>query len=102
MVMKFFIKMAFLVIITSASSCKKESYSNATVIKNCTGTYLRVLDKEYKVCNSKKIANFEDQQKVLANFSLTKECKSENFLGGICSMAYPFDGLINVIDIKKL
>lgn len=93
----------FLVIVLcSFTSCKKDSYSNATIIKNCTGTYLRVLDKEYKVCNVKKTATFEDQQKVLANFSLTKECKSEDFSGGICAMAYPFEGLINIIDIKKL
>lgn len=88
-------------VLCSFVSCKKESYSNATIIKNCTGTYLKVLDKEYKVCNVKKTTTFEDQQQVLANFSLTKECKSD-FSGAICAMAYPFEGLINIIDIKKL
>ena len=35
------------IVFCSVVSCKKESYSNATVIKNCTGIYLKVLDKEF-------------------------------------------------------
>ena len=83
-------------------SCKKEGFSNATIVKNCTGTYLQVLDKAYKVCNTKKAAAFTDQQKVLVNFNLIKECKNNDFSGPICAMAYPFEGIANIIHIKRL
>lgn len=83
-------------------SCKKESYTNATIIKNCTGTYLRVLDKEYFVCNVKKTASFDNQQKVLASFNLIKECKSLSIGNPICAMYYPNNGIANINAIKKL
>ncbi|SOD14629.1 hypothetical protein SAMN06297358_1670 [Pedobacter xixiisoli] len=83
-------------------SCKKENFTNATIIKNCTGTYLQVLDKEYMVCNIKKTAPFSNGQKVLANYSLIKECKDESFRGPVCAMYYPNDGLTKIISIKNL
>jgi len=83
-------------------SCKKESYTNATVIKDCTGTYLRVLDKDYQVCNIEKTASFNHQEKVLANFNLLKQCTGTAITVPVCYMLHPNDGWININDIKKL
>ncbi|MNJ92939.1 hypothetical protein D3C87_106140 [compost metagenome] len=90
------------IIVLAIFSCKKESYSSATVIRDCTGTYLRVLDKDYHVCNIEKTAPFENEQKVLANFNLIKECKNETLVASTCLMLHVNEGLINIIDIKKL
>lgn len=83
-------------------SCKKESYTNATVIKDCTGTYLRVLDKDYQVCNIEKTASFENEQRVLADFSLLKQCTGTAITVPVCYMLHANEGWINVNDIKKL
>lgn len=83
-------------------SCQKESYTNATIIKNCTGTYLKVLDKEYLVCGSISNGTFENGQAVLVSFKLTKECATSTAIPATCFMLYPNDGLVNIIDIKKL
>lgn len=83
-------------------SCKKENYVNATIIKDCTGTYLRVLDKDYQVCNIEETASIENEQKVLANFNLLKQCKGTAITVPSCYMYHPNEGWINVIDIKKL
>ncbi|RZL20637.1 MAG: hypothetical protein EOO96_24810 [Pedobacter sp.] len=90
------------IIVLAIFSCKKESYSSATIIRDCTGTYLRVLDKDYQVCNIEKTASFENEQKVLANFNLIKECKNEASVVSECFMLHANAGLINIIDVKKL
>lgn len=92
-----------IVILLIFSSCKKDSYTYATVIKVCSGTYLSVLDKNYAVCNSEKTANLIQNDKVLVNFHLAKE--NCGFTPGFyipCPNTSLPDGWINIIDIKKL
>lgn len=91
-----------IVILLIFSSCKKDSYTNATVIKNCTGTYLKVLDQTYQICNANKTSSFENEQKVLARFTFTKACSNDAPISATCYMLYYSDGWINIIDLKKL
>lgn len=94
-------KLFILIIITSLfTNCKKENYVNATVVKDCIGTYLRVSDKDYQVCNIEKTVSFNDQEKVLANFNLLKQCTGTATTVPVCYMLHTNEGWINIIDIK--
>lgn len=83
-------------------SCKKDSYTNASVVKVCGITFLRILDKDYKVCNTDKINSFDNNQKVLANFQLIKDCGDNRDQYPVCALVGPGAGWINIIDIKEL
>jgi hypothetical protein len=39
-------------------SCKRETNKPMTVIKDCTGTYLRMDGKDFQVCNIGKLTFF--------------------------------------------
>lgn len=54
--------------ITTLSGCKKESNINVTVVRDCTGTYLRWDGKDYQVCNLEKVSSFSDGRDAIATF----------------------------------
>lgn len=78
-------------------SCEKSGKNGAIIIKNCTGTYLRISDKEYKVCNHQKLAEYNHGISVTATYKRVKKCDDTAVY---CMMAYPNDGIIKVISIK--
>lgn len=88
---------AVLLLLTLLFSCEKSGKNNATIIRNCTGTYLRISDKEYKVCNHQKLAGYNHGISVTATYKHLKKCDDTAMY---CLMAYPNDGLIKVISIK--
>jgi hypothetical protein len=54
-------------------SCKKKRNRSFTVIKDCTGTYLRFGEKDYHVCNLEKLSSYTDGTKVTTTFKKSKE-----------------------------
>ncbi|MBW7839440.1 MAG: hypothetical protein H3C36_07340 [Chitinophagaceae bacterium] len=84
------------------SGCKKDDFpgtQEAVVVVDCTGTYLRVQNKDYNVCNIKIMAGFQDGDHVKATFTKIKECKEVQ--GPICDMLHPYESWIEVKAIKK-
>jgi hypothetical protein len=57
-------------------SCKKEWAKNVTVVKDCTGTYLRVDRKDYQVCNAEKVSSFPNDAIVKVDFKKIQICSS--------------------------
>jgi hypothetical protein len=94
------IKIAIVIFAFLPLSCKKETYSSATIFKDCTGTYLRILDKDYQVCNTEKTDNFSHQQRVTVNFALLKECPEPIAYNPLCGEIRPHAGPVNIIDIR--
>ena len=81
------------------TTCKKEKNQTVTVVRDCTGTYLRFDSKDYSVCNPDKVASFSDGTTVTATFRKVDEC---NYPYTACMMVHPYDigGLIEVTKIK--
>ncbi len=79
-------------------SCTKEKKDgNATIIRNCTGTYLRIDNNDYLVCNSNKLSAYPDGTTLSVSFKTISNCNNHEF---ICMMHYPFEGTINVTKIN--
>lgn len=68
-----------------------------TVIKDCTGSYLRYNDKDYHICNIENVDIYNNGTKVTASFKKIKECSR---IDVVCRMYHANEGLINVIKIK--
>ncbi|PCJ28861.1 MAG: hypothetical protein COA97_00555 [Flavobacteriales bacterium] len=83
--------------LTTFISCSKVNNKNMTVIKDCTGSYLRFNDKDYQVCNIEVVENFDNGTEVKASFKKIDKC--ENNWGG-CNMLHQNEGWINVRNIK--
>jgi len=70
-------------------TCTKKHYKRSTVIKDCTGVYLRVLDKDLPVCNSDLLSAYADGTEIESQFSYLKNeiCEEKNKVH--CTMVHP-------------
>jgi hypothetical protein len=83
------------------SSCDKlNPCKNATVLKDCTGTYLRVDDKDYHVCNIEKTSAFTNGASVSVSFKKIEECNGSAAQQIVCEMLRLNDGWIEIKSIK--
>jgi hypothetical protein len=57
-----------------SSSCKKVECHPATVLRDCTGTYLKIGAKEYFVCNPGKIASYSENSIINVDYKLSEGC----------------------------
>ena len=71
-----------------------------TVIRDCTGTYLRWDGKDYQVCNLEKVSSFPDSAAVTVIFKKMNKCGSAKDIDFSCSMMHPNAGWIEVHTIK--
>ncbi len=78
-------------------SCSKDCV-RTEVEKNCTGTYLRISEKVYKVCNYEILDAYEDGDEVNARYKKVNNCTPDPDVV-ICMMYFPFDGNIEVSSI---
>ena len=80
-------------------SCKKETKNQEmTVIKDCSGTYLRMEDKDYQVCNFEETDRFEENEVVMVSFRKIDTC--EALEGAVCMLYHENEGLIKIIYIE--
>ena len=79
-------------------SCKKEELLEAIVIRDCTGTYLRVDKLDYAVCNLSSLTSYEDGSAVRVSFTRLSEC-SPNAIA--CMMLHPNEGYVKVTGVTR-
>jgi hypothetical protein len=79
-------------------SCKRET-NTMTVVKDCTGTYLRIHGKDFKVCNLGKLSSVPAGATVTATLKKIDNCKRlEDKV--VCKMLHPNEGLIEIVKLK--
>jgi len=82
-------------------SCEKERNQPATIVRDCTGTYLQIDSKDYQVCNVSKTETFEADELVIATFKIVGECIDPDYVNPDCKMLHHFEDWIEVQKIKK-
>ncbi|MDI1356042.1 MAG: hypothetical protein PSX36_14070 [bacterium] len=82
-------------LLLSFISCKKECYRSAIVVKDCTGTYLQMDGKDYKICNREKLASYTDGTRITFTYKEVSGCSSEKE-EMFCSMLHPTEGWMEV------
>lgn len=83
--------------LTTLSSCDK-SKVKMTVVKDCTGVYLRDNSRDYFVCNDEILENYSAGDKIKVTYDNLEECFG--ILEPVsCEMAHIYDGKIEVTEI---
>jgi hypothetical protein len=82
----------------SLSACDKCS-RNVVVVKDCTGSYIRIDQKDYLVCNFEVLQSYTDGAEIQVEFQKITNCVH---LGDpiICEMYHPNEGFIEITKIK--
>lgn len=83
--------------IMTFSACKKVNDKSVTVIKDCTGTYLRYKGNDYHVCNTEATDAFADGKQAIATFKKIKSCSREVT---VCAMVHQNEGWVEVKEIR--
>jgi hypothetical protein len=91
---------AYIVLIAlTISACEKKRCESATVQSDCTGYYIRLDGKDYKVSNRDVVSPFNDGDKVTVSFK-----KLDNYKGDpnevTCMLYHEFEYWIVVDKIK--
>jgi hypothetical protein len=76
---------------------KSDKCKNAIVIRDSTGTYLRINDRDYKVCNLENLSKVKNGRYVRITYRKTNECIEKN---NACYTVHPHEGMIEVMKIK--
>ncbi|HEX7366110.1 MAG TPA: hypothetical protein VF273_03385 [Pelobium sp.] len=79
-------------------ACKKDEVeaANATVIKDCTGNYLRVNEQDFLICNAEVVALFGNGATVVASFEKVNTCNGSGANSVVCAMYHQNQGWIKV------
>ncbi|MBK8845192.1 MAG: hypothetical protein IPO27_01025 [Bacteroidetes bacterium] len=74
------------------TGCEK-TQGNATIVRDCTGTYLTFKGDDYLVCNYEKLDGFASGSLVTATYKLIDECSNNQV---VCLMYHEHKGIIHV------
>lgn len=98
--MKTIFKTIFPIFLFTLIACEKEHTENVTVIKDCTGSYLRFEGKDYLICNREKAEPFSHGQAVTATFTEIKDCNGSAKDAIVCMMLHENEGWIEIEKIR--
>lgn len=85
-------------VLCALASCKKKTKENALVIKDCTGSYLHINDKDYLICNSELVDNIESGTKLSVTYQNTKNC--DILSPTLCELYHKNEGTIEITKIN--
>jgi len=80
--------------------CTKSSTKTTTVVRDCTGIYLRMDGKDYRVCNTEKVDQLANGTVVSASFNKLKQCNGTARDAIVCMMYHENAGWIEVTKIS--
>ncbi len=87
------------IILLGTASCKKRTRGTMTVIKDCTGTYLRLNDKDHPICNEDKLDKFASGTVVDASFVKDDKCVSDRVH---CAMVHDHEIEVGAFRVTKI
>lgn len=97
--MKNTIIILFLAILTLA--CTKKNGVEASITRDCTGTYIRIQDKDYLVCNINSVGEYNEGEKVKVSYKMETDCPEREGLM-MCMMYHENKGMVRILKVKKM
>lgn len=83
--------------IFALTACKKDPTGTMTVIKDCSGSYLRFDGKDYNVCNYSALDPYANGATVTASYKTLNGCDNGRV---VCKIHHTHEGWIEVIKIR--
>ncbi|MNT09900.1 hypothetical protein D3C72_1447060 [compost metagenome] len=83
--------------LSSCIRCVKMKY--VTVVKDCTGVYLRDQQKDYQVCNYEMLDAYHNGASVQAQYGTIGSCPALDTVV-VCEMLHPSEGLVEIYSVE--
>lgn len=97
--MKIYPYLFALLLFAAFNSCQKKNNKSAEIVRDCTGTYLRIDTKDYLVCNDEITATYPENGRVIATFKIVDECSQDD--GIVCELYHPYEEKIEITKIES-
>ena len=81
------------------TGCIKKECKSMLVVRDCTGTYLRLDGKDYQVCNIGKLSDLSSGTTVNATFHKINSCPEQDE-AVVCMMLHENEGWIIVDKVQ--
>jgi hypothetical protein len=79
-------------------SCSKDFVQvDAIVEKNCTGTYLKINNKYFYVCNQSTLSSYPSGQSISVSYELLESCAA--MLQPTCDLNFGYESIIEIKEI---
>lgn len=78
-------------------SCKPKCDRDAQIIRDCTGTYIRVDNKDYKVCNVGIVSGRADNVIIKVKYKRLDSCSKKS--EPMCLMAHDNQGWVEILEV---
>lgn len=80
------------------TSCNK-SFHDATLVRDCTGTYARMNQSDYLIANPSSVEAYSDKENIRIQFENTQNEDLDGILG-VCLMYHEYKGVIRIKHVK--
>ncbi|MGV3610069.1 MAG: hypothetical protein ACO1N0_03905 [Fluviicola sp.] len=87
-----------LMLLFVAASCSKTK--TGMVVRDCTGVYLQINGKDYRVCNIEKISNYKHGQEIKASYKEISDCDGTANDQPVCFMLHEYESWIEITKVK--
>jgi hypothetical protein len=74
----------------------KENVRKVTFVRDCTGSYIRMDAKDYKICNYQDVQNFESGDVLKVSYDSIGKCENSNPEQLTCKMAHLFEHNVHI------
>lgn len=79
-------------------SCKTTTGVVGEVVIDCTGSYVRIDNKDYRVCNKEVLEGYKQEDKVLVRMKRIDNCSSGEI---VCMMYLAYEYQVKVQFVRK-
>lgn len=94
-------KLLFLSLFTLVlTACGSVSGVNAVIVRDCTGTYVRVAEKDYLVCNIELLDKVDTGDTVRVRFQPIEKCARLDTTI-VCMMYHPNEGKVQLKKVNS-
>jgi len=92
-----------LILIIILPSCNRKYSQSASIVRDCTGTYLRWKDADYYVVNDETTDKFDDAEEVKVTFKdVTKNADKLTFENeSSCMLYHAIEGFVEIKKIER-
>jgi hypothetical protein len=88
----------FLFVSLSHFTWGQTGFRKAKIVRNCTGTYLRVAGENHLVCNAEILNDWEDNKTVKVQTRNLTTCAPPD--GEICALYFDYKNVVEITQIK--
>ncbi len=83
------------------TACNKEPLQQGILIRDCTGTYLQINNKDYHICNPEKVDGGPSSSPIEASYKKLSVCKGSAADAITCMMLHPNEGWIEILQVRN-